>query len=277
MDENNTESDEAFADWQEVVRQVLVATSTDIGNRIKVIGISGSQGSGKSTLAKILVERLVQAGANAQAVSLDDFYLTQAERVALAARVHPLLRTRGVPGTHDVEWLQRVLADVRAGAGRITLPEFDKALDDRSGQRQVTCDVLVIEGWCLGVKAQNEAALAVPVNELERGMDGEGFWRRWVNAQIQSRYAPLWSAVDFWLQLEPPGFGQVVEWRRQQEGHLPEAQRMDEQRLRRFIEHYERLTRWQWACGPLHPGLHVALNADHGVARIEPALDSQSL
>jgi D-glycerate 3-kinase len=277
MDENNTESDEAFADWQEVVRQVLVATSTDIGNRIKVIGISGSQGSGKSTLAKILVERLVQAGANAQAVSLDDFYLTQAERVALAARVHPLLRTRGVPGTHDVEWLQRVLADVRAGAGRITLPEFDKALDDRSGQRQVTCDVLVLEGWCLGVKAQNEAALAVPVNELERGMDGEGFWRRWVNAQIQSRYAPLWSAVDFWLQLEPPGFGQVVEWRRQQEGHLPEAQRMDEQRLRRFIEHYERLTRWQWACGPLHPGLHVALNADHGVARIEPVLDIQAL
>lgn len=277
MDENNTESDEAFADWQEVVRQVLVTTSTDIGNRIKVIGISGSQGSGKSTLAKILVERLVQAGANAQAVSLDDFYLTQAERVALAARVHPLIRTRGVPGTHDVEWLQRVLADVRAGAGRITLPEFDKALDDRSGQRQVTCDVLVLEGWCLGVKAQNEAALAVPVNELERGMDGEGFWRRWVNAQIQSRYAPLWSAVDFWLQLEPPGFGQVVEWRRQQEGHLPEAQRMDEQRLRRFIEHYERLTRWQWACGPLHPGLHVALNADHGVARIEPVPDSQAL
>jgi D-glycerate 3-kinase len=245
MDQSSTQAEEVFADWHHVARRVLAATSGSAGKAPKVIGVSGSQGSGKSTLAKILVEHLQRSGAKAEAVSLDDFYLTQAERVTLAERVHPMLRTRGVPGTHDTDWLQRVLADVQAGAQRITLPQFDKARDDRSGQRHVACDVLVLDGR----------------------------WRRWVNTQIEARYTPLWTAVDFWLQLQPPGFAQVVQWRRQQESQLVEAMRMDEQRLRRFIEHYERLTRWQWACAGLEPGLHVALDADHGVAGIKPVPD----
>ena len=273
MDQSSTQAEEVFADWHHVARRVLAATSGSAGKPPKVIGVSGSQGSGKSTLAKILVEHLQRSGAKAEAVSLDDFYLTQAERVTLAERVHPMLRTRGVPGTHDTDWLQRVLADVQAGAQWITLPQFDKARDDRSGQRHVACDVLVLEGWCLGVTAQDDQALTEPINDLEREADADGRWRRWVNTQIEARYTPLWTAVDFWLQLQPPGFAQVVQWRRQQESQLVEAMRMDEQRLRRFIEHYERLTRWQWACAGLEPGLHVALDADHGVAGIKSVPD----
>jgi hypothetical protein len=60
----------------------------------------------------------------------------------------------------------------------------------------------------------------------------------------------------------------VVQWRRQQEHQLAQEVRMDEQDLRRFIEHYERLTRWQWACGPRMPGLYIGLNAQHGVDRV---------
>lgn len=268
MDNSSTGSGETFTDWHDVARRVLAETSSRADDPPKIIGISGSQGSGKSTLAKILVEHLIQGGAKAEAVSLDDFYLTQAARVTLAERVHPMLRTRGVPGTHDTDWLQRVLNDVKTGAGLITLPEFDKAHDDRSGQRQLTCDVLVLEGWCLGVEAQSDRGLAEPVNDLEREMDADGRWRRWVNAQIGARYTPLWAAVDFWLQLQPPGFEQVVQWRRQQEHQLAQGMRMDERGLRRFIEHYERLTRWQWVCGPRAPGLHIRLNADHGVDQI---------
>ena len=139
-----------------------------------------------------------------------------------------------------------VIADVQAGAQRITLPQFDKARDDRSGQRHVACDVLVLEGWCWG-NGSDDRALTEPINDPEREADADGRWRRWVNTQIEARYTPLWTAVDFWLQLQPPGFAQVVQWRRQQESQLVEAMRMDEQRLRHFIEHYERLTRWQWA------------------------------
>ena len=42
-------------------------------------------------------------------LSLDDFYLTRAQREELARTQHPLLRTRGVPGTHDVALGQRTI------------------------------------------------------------------------------------------------------------------------------------------------------------------------
>ena len=77
-----------------------------------ILGIAGSQGSGKSTLAKAVAERF--GGAS---LSLDDVYLTKAERAAMAARVHPLFATRGPPGTHDLGLLNRLL-DRLQGRGR---------------------------------------------------------------------------------------------------------------------------------------------------------------
>jgi len=61
-----------------------------------VLGIAGAQGSGKSTIARALAARF-----GCPVLSLDDLYLDGAARQRLAETVHPLLRTRGVPGTHD--------------------------------------------------------------------------------------------------------------------------------------------------------------------------------
>lgn len=274
MDAPSNETADAFADWRRVAQRVITDAGITASHGPKIIGISGSQGSGKSTLAGILTQQLNGLGIPAQAVSLDDFYLTQSDRSVLASTVHPLLRTRGVPGTHDVDWLQQVLTGTKAGKGQGLLPRFDKAADDRAGQHPLSCQVLVLEGWCLGVQSQGEAALLEPINDLERDMDQQGIWRRWVNLQIQTRYEPLWSDIDYWLCLQPPGFAQVLQWRRQQEDQLAQARRMDEQSLRRFIEHYERLTRWQWACGPRGPGLHIRLDASHRVERIASVADS---
>ena len=278
-----------FADWHRIAevlatrvcaddaasvagaRNVARSEHTNLGFR--VIGISGSQGSGKSTVAKILVQHLQQRGLNAASASLDDFYLTQAQRIELAASVHPLLRTRGVPGTHDTDWLQRVLAAMQAAdsahGSTIDLPMFDKAVDDRCGQRQANCQVLVLEGWCLGVQAQPAELLVNPMNELERAEDAVGVWRRWVNEQAKQRYEPLWHSIDYWLQLRPPGFEQVVQWRGQQEQQIELSKRMDTAALQRFIHHYERLTRWQWECPPWQPGLCVALAANHQVDSVQ--------
>jgi D-glycerate 3-kinase len=269
VDSNMNNAQEQFTDWHDIAGQVLDRLAQDPDRYPKVIAIAGSQGSGKSTLARILAQALNAAGRTAESVSLDDFYLTRQQRVDLAARVHPLLRTRGVPGTHDTQWLLQVLQAMTGATNRITLPQFDKAKDDRVGQRQVSCDVLVLEGWCLGVQRQSPQALVEPVNDLERIDDSAGVWRTWVNEQIQSSYQPLWSAVDYWLHLQPPGFEQVLQWRGQQEQQLAVADRMDEAELKRFVEHYERLTRWQWASTPPGPGLRVQLKPDHGVEHIE--------
>ncbi|MDX8392836.1 MAG: hypothetical protein R8K53_09795, partial [Mariprofundaceae bacterium] len=63
-----------------------------------VLGVNGAQGSGKSTLATI-VKRLCEDrhGWSVAVLSLDDLYLRRDARQKLAADVHPLLKTRGVP------------------------------------------------------------------------------------------------------------------------------------------------------------------------------------
>jgi D-glycerate 3-kinase len=258
------ESSGEFPDW-ELIASGLAAVAEARGCRI--LGICGSQGSGKSTLARIAVEALRRHGINAASCSIDDFYLTKSERQALARSVHPLLATRGVPGTHDAEWIARVLAGARSGQPQ-EVPMFDKGLDDRAGTYTVDADLLILEGWCVGVRPEPADRLDGPCNALERDEDPEGIWRRWVNEQIHARYAALWDEIDFWVQLKPPSFDQVFEWRSQQEQALPVDRRMDPRAIRRFIEHYQRLTQWQWACPTPTPGLCIALAADHTVSHV---------
>jgi D-glycerate 3-kinase len=96
-----------------------------------VVGLCGAQGSGKSTLATSLVRRFAARGVPGAALSLDDLYLTRSERSRLAEKVHPLLITRGPPGTHDVRLGLSVIDGVKAGRP-VLLPKFDKGIDDRA-------------------------------------------------------------------------------------------------------------------------------------------------
>ena len=80
-----------------------------------VVGINGAQGSGKSTLTKILSMLLSQGfDKNVVSISIDDLYLTRAERQQLAEDIHPLFLTRGVPGTHDVELGKSILMQLHS-------------------------------------------------------------------------------------------------------------------------------------------------------------------
>ena len=257
-----------FKQWRALADRVA-AYAIDRG--LPILGVNGSQGSGKSTLARELVMCLERQGKSAAAVSLDDFYLTRAEREGLAKTVHPLAQTRGVPGTHDTAWMARVFAQVTAANGApvtLRLPEFSKGLDDRAGEHEVTVEVLVVEGWCLGVREQSETALLEPVNALEADDDSAGEWRGWVNRNIRQHYQPLWSHFAFWLHLRAPDFAEVFAWRQQQEQSLPASQRMSSAALQRFIQHYERLTLWQWEDEPLEPGLTAKLDTGHQIVQI---------
>ncbi len=266
----------SFVDWQLISNSLAPMI---VEKRLSVVGICGSQGSGKSTLAEYLVSAISDLGISAIAVSLDDFYLTHAQRMLLAETVHPLLQTRGVPGTHDIGLLQQALEKIsnknasQANSEprlpvKMSLPSFNKAIDDREGFIQVEASVLVLEGWCLGVQPQPNQRLDKAVNMLEKAEDEAGIWRRWVNQQIQISYSKLWKHVGYWVQLRPPSFDQVHQWRAEQEAHLPQGQRMSQEQLMRFIEHYERLTRWQWQSPSPQPGLNVALAEDHTVESV---------
>jgi D-glycerate 3-kinase len=221
-----------------------------------ILGINGAQGSGKSTLAGRLRHQLRQEHAlDAVVLAIDDFYLTRAERSALAGSIHPLLMTRGVPGTHDVELLSRTLDRLRhLETGRtLRLPRFVKAQDDRApdeGGEPVAgpVDVVLFEGWCVGTPPQRAADLAEPINRLEADEDRDGRWRRHVNAQLAGPYARVFEGLDHLVFLQAPAFEVVHRWRLEQEAGNAKAAPgsahvMDADALERFIAHYERLTR----------------------------------
>jgi len=265
-----------LAAWLESARQRR--------GRPLVVGINGAQGAGKSTLCRLLRFILQREfGLRVAGFSIDDLYLTRAEREDLARTVHPLLATRGVPGTHDVALgleTIRALREARQGEG-VAVPAFDKARDDRRPEAEWPlfegpAEMILFEGWCVGARPQAEEELAEPVNDLERDEDADGTWRRFVNRQLAGAYAGLFAEVDLLIMLQVPGMDSVFEWRGRQERQLAEEIRisttdktglrlMDEPALRRFIMHYERLTRHMLTEMPRRADVVLMLNERHGI------------
>ncbi|NCF23992.1 MAG: hypothetical protein GWP60_05605 [Gammaproteobacteria bacterium] len=222
-----------------------------------LLGINGAQGTGKSTLAAYLALALEEPGEQGVAVlSIDDFYLTRAERQMLSRTVHPLLATRGVPGTHDVPMLRECLDGLR-GLGtneRYRLPRFDKAADDRAEQASWPAingpvDLIILEGWCIGSVAEPDADLDAPVNELEADRDVDGRWRRYVNERLRTDYGELFAELDALVFLQAPDFEAILRWRIEQEHKLADAAGkhaagiMSDGEVREFIRYFERITR----------------------------------
>ena len=245
-----------------------LARLRQVRRKTVIIGLTGAQGSGKSTIAAATVRLLENRGLTAVALSLDDFYLPKSARERLAQEVHPLLAVRGPPGTHDVALAGAALDQLRA-PGRIALPAFDKATDERlprAAWRTIATpvDVVIFDGWCVGARAQGAAALVQPVNALEAEEDADGRWRTWVNTQLDGRYQDLFARLHELVLLEAPSFDVVLGWRQEQERKLIAniGQGMSDAEVAHFVAHYERLTRWILAEMPERARLVFPLAAD---------------
>ncbi len=253
--------------------------------RPMIVGLCGSQGSGKSTFALFLAALLETPGLNTAVLSLDDLYLPSAERRELADRRHPLLATRGPPGTHDVALGLRTLQALTAGGGGLApLPRFDKAKDTRADpaawpKAPTPVDVVLFEGWFVGARPQPEGELTAPVNALEREEDIDGAWRGEVNRALAGPYQKLFERLDLLVLLQAPGFEHVQAWRTLQERKLAlrlaaEGGRgavMDEAAIARFIMHYERLTRWILHEMPDRADVVIRLGPHHEVVGMRGA------
>ena len=265
----------------------------------EVVAINGAQGSGKTTLAFQLQELLGQQyDWRALVLSIDDIYLHRAQREKLAQSVHPLLRTRGVPGTHEVELGLRLLEQLgelgtTADPARqhpkkpVRMPKFIKAIDDRAPESDWTTvegpvDLILFEGWCVGTPPQDPAELREPVNDLEAQEDADGTWRHYVNQQLETVYPRLFARIDKTIFLKAPDFDSIYRWRLEQEAKNAEALRsspapaaavenradsriMGPEELRRFIQHYERLTRHALEVMPDRADVVIELGVGHEV------------
>ena len=232
-------------------RAFVAATLDDaLAADARVYAICGLQGSGKSTLAAQIAGLARQRGLRCAVLSIDDFYLGRRERLRLAREVHPLLASRGPPGTHDAALACSVLDRLREGAPA-RWPRFDKLRDTRlppsRWARADAVDLVLFEGWFLKTPAQDAAALAAAVNALEREHDPHGVWRDYCNRALAGDYPPLWARLDRLLFLQPPGFEVVAQWRWQQEQAMqrrrPQRRAMDRAQLERFVALFERVSR----------------------------------
>jgi len=254
----------ASAQYQTTLAQLAEKLQSDL-SLPAVVGISGAQGSGKSTLAAALVVQLQQRGINADTVSLDDYYLSKAQRQTLAEQVHPLLAQRGVPGTHHIQQAINDATAVLAGQP-VALPQFDKALDEPAVALPAQqLDLLIVEGWCLGVKPQTSAELAVPVNQMEQHEDSDGRWRRYVNSQLAGPYADYWQLLKPLIWLKAPDWQSVCRWRARQEQQLWRTRGcgMTDTELARFMLPFQRLTLASWQQLPQQANMIITLDQQH--------------
>lgn len=213
-------------------------------NRCRIVGISGSQGSGKSTLGRLIAQSAEEhRGLRTCVLSIDDFYLPKVDRQRLAEEEHPLLITRGPPGTHDVSLCMGVLRNL-FGDGEVEIPHFDKGLDDRVAGERVTgpMDLVVLEGWCVGA-APAPGESDEPINELEREEDPDGEWREYVEKALAENYQSLFGMLDEVVFMKAPDFDAARRWRFEQESERPEEQRMTQAQVDQFVQYYERITR----------------------------------
>lgn len=251
-------------DWRILAANLALRWRFNVPRRV---GLAGGQGAGKSTLSSAIVAASRHFGLRVVSLSIDDFYLTRSEREALADRVHPLLATRGPPGTHDIPLCRSVMAALQVD-GVVTVPIFDKGLDNRAPQTlnvQAPADIVLLEGWCVGARPEPADRLDRPINALEAESDSEGRWRRHINEALETDYAPLFGTLDELIFLRVPNLDAVVRWRLQQEDARPPELRLDETAVAHFVAHYERLTRWMLKDLPGRADVLVELDDGHRV------------
>ena len=244
------------------------ADSTSAAERPIVIGMSGAQGSGKTTLMADVCRQIVSRGGHVVALSIDDFYLTHHEQVALARR-HPgnrFLQHRGYPGTHDVALgvgVLTALKTLRAGAS-VRLPGYDRSVFEGTGDRLPESDwrevagpldLVVLEGWMLGFTPVEDAQLADPALQA-------------VNELLRS-YAAWHALLDGFIWLEPEDHSFFREWRVEAEVRAIAAGRagMGRKRITAFVDAflpaYELWTPGLRECPPTSPAhLHVIVGRD---------------
>ena len=224
--------------------------------KTKIIGLTGGQGSGKSTISNIL-KIILKENFNLKTVifSIDDFYKTLKERKIMSKRISQLFQTRGVPGTHDTKLLLKCLKNLKNSKFKkpCLIPKFDKSTDDRLPKNkwqkvEKKPDIVIFEGWCVGVKPQKNKDLIVPINILEKEKDKKRIWRNYVNKELKTNYKKIFKLIDTTIFLKVPSFEHVYKWRLLQEKKLNIISKgkkiMTKKEIKNFIMFYERLTKY---------------------------------
>ncbi|MDJ0532035.1 MAG: glycerate kinase [Xenococcaceae cyanobacterium MO_207.B15] len=231
----------------------LAETRQQLG-RTPIQGILGGQGTGKTTLALILRLLLSHLGYTTANISLDDLYKTYAERYKLKKN-DPRLIWRGPPGTHDVYLGIKVLEQCLQGKSdeQILIPRFDKSLFNGAGDRVKPepipkADIVLFEGWFVGVRPINNNAFDTPIPPIETIEDIQ--FAKDNNERLKT-YLPLWEKLDRLLVLYPKDYRYSKQWRKEAEHKMIALGKtgMSDHKIEEFVDYF-----WR----SLHPELFIS-------------------
>ena len=247
------------------------------------VGLAGGQGTGKtsiSSLIRIILTKYFKL--NVFRISIDDFYKTRNERKVLSRNKHPLLMTRGVPGTHDVDMIFNFFKKIKVKKFKVLkLPKFNKAIDDRCKKNlwykiKSRPDVVILEGWCVGAKPQKNSQLNKPINSLERVHDKKFIWRKFVNFQLKTKYKKLFKQLDSVLYLKAKNFDLLQKWRLKQEKKLQlktknkkNVKIMNQKEVINFMQTYQRITQQMLKNTSKYASIIMNLNNKHQINKIK--------
>lgn len=249
-------------------------------NKSLIIGLSGGQGSGKSTISEIFKLILkTNYKLNVISFSIDDFYKSLQERKKMSEKVHKLFLTRGVPGTHDINFIKKTLNSLKKKKFKsFYIPKFNKSIDDRYPKKkwikvQKKPEIILFEGWCVGAKQQTIKKLIKPINSLEKKQDKEMKWRFKVNNELKNRYKFIFKQINKLIFLKVPNFKYVYKWRILQEKKLKlmvkGKKTMSGIEIKKFIMHYERITRQMLVDLSLDANIVINLDKKHRLSKIK--------
>ena len=242
------------------LKKIYIPISFWIENKYKkkgetlILGFSGGQGSGKTTVTgilKIILKKFFKRRIHVS--SIDDFYKTLEDRNKISNKIHPLLKTRGVPGTHDINLVKNFFNIIRKKKfKKIKLPKFEKAMDNRLEKKywfniKQKPEIVILEGWCVGARPQSNSLIKRPINILEKYEDKDLKWRKYVNEKLKKEYKKLFAMIDHFIFMKIPNFKMVFKWRLLQENKLKKKSYsnkkiMSYNEIKRFIMFYERIT-----------------------------------
>ena len=243
------------------------------------VGLAGGQGTGKTTISSLIRIILTKYfKLNVFRISIDDFYKTRKERINLSKRVHPMLLTRGVPGTHDINMILSFFRKAKSkNFKRLKLPTFNKAIDDRFSKKhwydlKNKPDVIIFEGWCVGAKSENSITLKRTINSMEKLEDQRQIWRKYVNQQLKTKYKNLYSQLNCLIYLKAKNFSLLQKWRLKQERKLwlkskknSKLKIMNRGDVINFMQTYQRITQNMFKNMPKYASIIFNLNNNHQI------------
>ena len=139
----------------------------------------------------------------------------------LAIKNNPWNVSRGFPGSHSVKLMHEKILNWKIN-GELKVPVFDKSLrnglGDRSHWRSDNPDLLILEGWFLGIEPFSED-VNYQDNKLENLTFHESDYVRKIQKNLND-YLDTWSLLDNIWHLKPLKIEYMNIWKTNQEKEM---------------------------------------------------------